>query len=92
MSRKHDPDMSHPGTTSTELWGQTYAVRANWAEASSQIEALDADNEWCYTGRQVADYRHCKFAALREDIEKSCLDEIDDESEAEIDGAMERAE
>lgn len=86
------PDMSHPGTTSTEIWGQIYAVRANWAEASSQVEALDGDNEWVHTGRQVADYRHSSFAALRENIEASCLDGIDDGVAAEIDAAMESAE
>ena len=86
------PDMSHPGTTSVSVWGQLYAVRANWPEASSQVEALDADNEWAATGKQSADYRHSHLAALRANIEESCIDGIDERTEAEIDAAIEEAE
>ena len=56
----------------TTIWGQTHAVRANFAEASSPIYSLTCDGDWTSTGRQVADYAHRPMAALRADIEASC--------------------
>ena len=78
----------------TTIWGQHYAVRANWAEASSMIESLNADDEWDIipTGQQVGDFRHRPAAALRQVIERDCMDGIDDETRSEIDAAMATAD
>ena len=76
----------------TTIWGDRYAVRADWSQASSPIEHLDGDNEWQPTGRQVADYCHSADAALREYIERHVVDGLDAETVSEIDAAMENAE
>jgi hypothetical protein len=42
-------------------------LRADWAQASSPIQALygdESDAEWVHTGKQVADYGHDSDAAL----------------------------
>lgn len=66
-------------TLSTRVFGERYAVRADWSRAESQIQSLNADNEWDYTGRQVADYRHWPKEALRDNIMASCIDCTDDD-------------
>lgn len=78
---------------STRVWGDTYAVRANWAQASDQVQALDADGDWVATGHQVADYRHSAEAALRAQLELSAIASgpFDETARAEIEAAMERA-
>lgn len=78
---------------STRVWGDTYAVRADWAQASDQVQALDADGDWIATGHQVADYRHSAEAALRAQLELSAIASgpFDETACAEIEAAMERA-
>jgi hypothetical protein len=75
-----------------ELWGESYSLRANWAEASRQIERLDEDGNWTPTGWQVANFSHSSEAAMREELRQSFLDGITEEDEAAIDAAVEDME
>ena len=78
-------------TLTTKCWGENYGVRANWAEASSQVLTLDDDGKWQSTGKQVADYRHDKYAALRDALEQiAAISAGDNDETAAIDRAMER--
>ena len=75
-------------TIRTMIFGGACAVRANWAEASSQIECL-GDDGWLPMGRQVADFSHIPADALREHIIRACeVDRDDIEIMAEVDGAV----
>lgn len=46
-------------------------VKANWAQASNPVLVLDADEEWKFhrSGKQVADFRHDREAAIEEEID-----------------------
>ena len=71
-------------TTVYTQWGaDVVAVSADWAQASDQVEGDEH-------GRQVADFRHSPFAALRAALEDCASHERLDEAEAEaqIDAAM----
>lgn len=74
----------------TDCFGERYAVRGDWSNASSPIEER-TDGAWIATGRQVADFCHSPQAALRAAIEHSCED-ISSEDSAAIDAAMLNAE
>ena len=54
-------------TYRTECWGQRYAVRADWAQASDPVEVRYEDEDWSLDecGRQVADFRHRPESAMR---------------------------
>jgi len=54
-------------TYETTCWGQRYAVRADWVQASSPVQVRYEDQPWDSdpAGRQVADFRHRPAAALR---------------------------
>jgi hypothetical protein len=54
-----------------------FAVRADWAEPSSQIETLTSEGEWRSTGWQVAGFCHDGFEALSAVVE-DCADGDDD--------------
>lgn len=54
----------------TRCWSEEYAIQANWAQAADQVLVLDVDGEWVGTGKQVADFRHDGFAALRSILEE----------------------
>ncbi len=74
-----------------KIWGDTYSLRANWAEASSQIER-DTEDGWMDTGTQVADYRHSPEAAMRAELQQSAVaggdDILNPNVAAEIDAAL----
>ena len=75
----------------TKIWGDTYGVRANWTQASDAVLSMGEDG-WVQTGKQVADFRHDKYAALRWVL--TCAAAVSgDEAEAadEIDQAIDRA-
>ena len=59
----------------------TYGVRADWAEAADEIEAL-AEDGWAPTGRQVANFRHSQQAALVWVLSRVAIDSGDDEETA----------
>jgi hypothetical protein len=50
--------------------GIEIAVRADWSQASCNIESLDAEGEWQSTKWQVADFGHDGEAALQSEIEE----------------------
>ena len=77
-------------TRSTIIWGDTYSLRANWADASSPIER-ETEDGWQPTGYQVADFAHSSEAAMREELRQAVVsgDDPDDWSD-EIDAAIER--
>lgn len=51
-------------TYTVEIWGQAYSVRADFANASSQIEFYHPNCGWTNQGRQVADFSHSSRDAL----------------------------
>ena len=65
------------------VWGDIYAVAANWAEASAPVYTWCEDG-WTQDshGRQVADFRHRPKDALRSHLReirwRGCGDEISD--------------
>lgn len=62
---------------STEAWGDTIAVEADWSQAADQIlGGLEG-------GRQVADFSHDPHAALREALRQYVRHSGDDPDEAE---------
>ena len=56
--------MAGTRTITAEIWGETYELRANWADAASSIES-EREGDWCPTGYQVADFSHSDTAAMR---------------------------
>ena len=54
-------------TISTDFFGDIYRHRADWTQASSQIER-DTEDGWGPTGRQVADYSHDSAEAMRQEL------------------------
>jgi hypothetical protein len=82
-------------TYTTELWGDTHRMAANFAEASCPIQFEDEDGNWIGNGKQVADYRHHPSAAMRDYLEElarmSGADLAEDEDvAAAIKGAVDR--
>lgn len=78
-------------TLTTKIWGDTYGVRADWAQASDQVFSLGEDG-WHGTQYQVASFQHSPEEALRRILEttaKMSGGEIDDD---EINDAIERSE
>lgn len=67
---------------SATIWGETYRIRANFAEASCQIEHESEPGEWFPWGRQVADFSHNPETAmnqyLREMVQESGEDPDED--------------
>lgn len=55
-------------TYTATVWGDTYRLRADWAEAASPIERDTAEGGWAPTGWQVADYRHRPADAMRAEL------------------------
>lgn len=51
--------------TRAEIWGQSVAVMADWAQAASPVWARYGDGEWQGTHYQVADFRHSDRDALQ---------------------------
>lgn len=74
----------------TEIWGDTYGVSADWSQASDQVFSLGEDG-WHGTQYQVASFRHSPEEALRRILEETAKlsGEVDDD---EIDDAIERSE
>ena len=77
----------------TKIWGETYGVRADWAQASDQVQALNSDGEWQSTQFQVADFRHSPEAALRRVLEDTAkiAGDLDDEVREEMEEALKNA-
>jgi len=59
-------------TIHTIFCGETYRVRANWADAAAPVE-VESEDGWTETGRQVADYQHDAHAALRHALEEAVI-------------------
>lgn len=83
----------------TRIWGETYALRADWSRAECPIERGGEDG-WFPTGQQVADYIHNSRAALRAELVSSAISsgcgvdedgEIDADEMARINRAVARA-
>ena len=58
----------------TECWGDTYKIRADFSNAASNIEVYDAYGEWLPTQWQVADVRHCPEWAMENVLEQDVID------------------
>ena len=65
-------------TYATEIFGETYSIRADFSEASCPIERDDEDGNWSQTGRQVADYWHWPEAAMWDELEQTVVASGDD--------------
>jgi hypothetical protein len=75
--------------TIAELYGDSFEIRANWAEASSQIERHTEDG-WEATGYQVADADD-DVAAMRHELRAAVRAGGDDPDERDIAGDIEEA-
>jgi len=75
---------------STLLYGDVFSIRANWAEASSQIER-DTEDGWEATGNQVADFSHDEQAAMRYELINSVRAGGDDPDDPRIADEIEEA-
>ena len=51
-------------TVEQTAWGQTFRIRADFAQAGDSIEGQSEDGEWTPTGWQVADFAHDSDAAM----------------------------
>ena len=62
-------------TITAELCGDVYQIRADWADAGSNIYRAGPDDDfelqWEATGFQVADFGHSPAAAMRHELEQS---------------------
>ena len=54
-------------TTTTDMYGDLYTIRADWADAGCSIERHTEDG-WLATGRQVADFSHEPAAAMEQEL------------------------
>jgi hypothetical protein len=79
-----------------EFYGDKYGVRADFSQASDNIEILSVEEGWKSSQYQVADFRHRPYDALRRQIEESVSfsgeDPTTPENSREIDEAMGRME
>ena len=75
---------------SAELYGDSFEIRANWAEASSQIERHTEDG-WEATGNQVADFGHDEHAAMRHELCEAVRAGGDDPDDIRISDEIEEA-
>lgn len=75
----------------TTMFGEAYKLRANFADASAQIERTNEDGEWEPTGWQVAQFTHRPQLAMEAELEESIELGGDDPDEFrdEIDSALE---
>ena len=73
------------------VWGDIYAVAANWAEASAPVYTWCEDG-WTQDahGRQVADFRHRPKDALREHLREVSEEGGDEISDARLDKIVAR--
>ena len=69
--------MAGTSTITAEIFGDTYALRADWADAASNIE-FDREGDWHPTGYQVANFCHSDTAAMRQHLEEIVLAGGDD--------------
>ena len=78
----------------TQFAGERFAVRADWADAASQIECLDGEGQWSPTRYQVADFRHSPRVSLRRIIEETVIAGGDDPTDyaVEIQNSIDEAE
>ena len=70
-------------TTTTDLYGDLYTIRADWTQASSQIER-DTGDGWEPTGRQVADFAHDSAEAMRQELRDAVRAGGDDPDDPDI--------
>ena len=63
----------------TKCWGDTYAIRADWAQAASPVQQRDDDGQWIPTGWQVANVRHSSELAMRRVLMQIARTSGDDE-------------
>lgn len=73
------------------VWGDTYAVAANWAEASAPVYTWCEDG-WTQDshGRQVADFRHRPKDALRSHLREVSEEGGDEISDTHLDKIVAR--
>jgi len=87
--------MAGTQTITAELFGDVYQIRADWADAGSNIYRAGPDDDfelqWEATGFQVADFAHRPAAAMRHELEQSVRAGGDDPEDfaAEIASALE---
>lgn len=76
-----------------EIWGDTYSLSADFAEASCPIDRWVEDGEfWEPTAYQVADFRHRPDEAMRAELRSSAIASGDDPIEdTDIGEEIERA-
>lgn len=65
-------------TYAATIWGDTYRIRANFAEASCHIEHEGEPGEWSPWGRQVADFGHDPEDAMTEYLREMAVASGDD--------------
>lgn len=64
-------------TYTTKFLGQTCSLRADFSQASSQIECLGDDGQWSPQSMQVADCRHQPAVAMRRLLEQLVIESGD---------------
>jgi hypothetical protein len=75
-------------TYETKCWGDTYRIRANFAQAADPIQVQDEDGTWLPSGMQVGDAAHRPAVAMRRVLTQ--VAEVGPEAEGEV-GNIERA-
>ena len=68
---------------STDFFGDIYRLRADWTQASSQIER-DTEDGWAPTGWQVADFSHDDLMAMRQELRDAVRAGGDDPDDPDI--------
>lgn len=64
-------------TYTTKFMGQTCSLRADFAQASANIEFLADDGEWVPQWMQVTDCRHLPAVAMRRLLEQLVIESGD---------------
>jgi hypothetical protein len=77
-------------TYEATIWGETYRMRADFAEASSPIQTQDAEGNWISTPYQVADFGHRPQDAMGDLLAEGAREGgmIDNGTMVEIDAAV----
>lgn len=77
-------------TYKTEIFGTEVFLIADWSQSASPIWMKFGDGDAYCTGRQVADFGHKKYSAMRHYLEEYVVEGGDDpeDFESEIDAAI----
>jgi len=74
-----------------EFYGDNFEIKANFAEASCQIEIQDFDGDWYDWGRQVADFQHSEHRAMTQYLREMSSQAGYDPDEADVKEEIENA-